>query len=210
MKSYKTCKILKNKKRSVFFSAYLFGFLFFFFRFFITLCFSNILASSIFLGVMCVPEFFGDQWTEYNISHGQISGFQRKQLILLNVFDLILLFLRRFLIFFIFFFYLYPYLFFLKLWFTFFSFNTFYSRLLNTKIWSFFFSAYLFGFLLFVDSSSHYVSLSSSHLLFFFCFMFVLEFFGDQWTDSSYSSYILTQISLMLFFRTYKLEMKSF
>jgi len=169
------------------------------------------LASSIFLGVMCVPEFFGDQWTKYNIGHDQISGFRRKQLIMLNIFDLILLFLRRFLICFMFFFYLYPYLFFLKLWFTFFLlFKCFYSRLLKTKKWSFFLSAYLFGFLLFIDSSSHYVSLTSSHLLFFFCFMSVLEFFGDQWTDSSYSSYILTQISLMLFFRTYKLEMKSF
>jgi len=202
--------VLKNKKRSVFFSAYLFGFLLFF-LFFITLCFSNILASSIFLGVMCVPEFFGYQWTEYNIGHGQISGFRRKQLIFLNFFDLILLFLRRFLIYFIFFFYLYPYLFFFMLWFTFFLwFKCFYSRLLKTKIWSFFFSAHLFGFLVFADSSSHCVSLTSSHQLFFFCFMSVLEFFGDQWNDSSYSSYILTQISLMLFFKTYRLEMKSF
>ena len=53
MKSYKTCKSLKEQKRPVFFSAYLFGFLLFFLRFFISLCFSNILASSIFRG-LCV------------------------------------------------------------------------------------------------------------------------------------------------------------
>jgi len=83
------------------------------------------------------------------------------------------------------------------------------ARVLKTKKQYAFFSADLFGFFLFFDFSSHYVSLTSSHLL-FFCFMCVFEFFGDQWSDSSYSSYILTQISLMLFFRTYRLEMKSF
>jgi len=40
--------------------------------------------------------------------------------------------------------------------------------------------------------------------------MFVLEFFCHQSTDSSCSSYILTQIWLMLFFGTPKLEMKSY
>jgi len=74
---------------------------------------------------MCVPTFFVDQWTEYNLGHSQISGFRRKPLIMLNVFYLILLFLRRFLIFFMFFFYLYPYLFFLKLWFIFFCLTVF-------------------------------------------------------------------------------------
>jgi len=57
-----------------------------------------------------------------------------------------------------------------------------------------------------------FISLCFSNIfasVIFFCFMCVFEFFGDQWIDSSYSSYILTQISLMLFFRTYRLEMKS-
>jgi len=125
MKSYKTCKSLKEQKTVSLFLCISLWIFAFFFRFFISLCFSNILASSIFLGVMCVPEFFGDQWIEYNIGHVQISGFRRKQLILLNVVDLILLFLRRFLICFIFFFYLYPYLFFLKLWFIFFCLTVF-------------------------------------------------------------------------------------
>jgi len=58
----------------------------------------------------------------------------------------------------------------------FFLFNSFYSRLLKTKKWSFFFSAYLFGFLLFDDSSSHCVSLTSSHLLFFFVLCLFLNF----------------------------------
>ena len=40
--------------------------------------------------------------------------------------------------------------------------------------------------------------------------MSVLEFFCHQSTDSSCSSYILTQIWLMLFFRTSRLEMKSY
>ena len=116
----KHARVLKNKKRLVFFSAYLFGFLLFFFdssSHYVSLTSWHLL---LFWGVMCVPEFFGDQWTEYNIGHVQNSGFRRKQLVLLNVFDLILLFLWRFLICFIFFFYPYPYLFFLKLWFTFF------------------------------------------------------------------------------------------
>jgi len=107
-------KSLKEQKTA---SVWIFAFSFWFF---ISLCLSNILASSIFLVFVCVPEFFGDQWTEYNIGHGQILSFRRKQLIMLNIFYLILLFLRRFLICFMFFFYLYPYLFFLKLWFTFF------------------------------------------------------------------------------------------
>jgi len=193
MKSYKTCKSLKQEKTVSLFLCISLWIFAFFFRLFISLCFSNILASSTFFGVMCVPAFFGDQWTLYNLGHSQIWGFRMKPLIMLNVFYLILLFLRRFLIFFMFFFYLYPYLFFLKLWFTFFlRLKCFYSRLLKTKKWSFFFSAYLYGFLLFVDSSSHYVSLTSSYLLFFFCFMSVLEIFGDQWTDSLYSSCILT------------------
>jgi len=79
---------------------------------------------------------------------------------------------------------------------------------LQTKNRSFFFSADLFEFLLFVNSSSHYASLTSSHML-FFLFMSVLEFFCHQSTYFSCSSYILTQICLMLFFRTSRLEMKS-
>jgi len=60
MKSYKTCKSLKEKKTvSLFLCISLW--IFTFFLFFISLCFSNILASSIVLGVMCVPEFFGEQ-----------------------------------------------------------------------------------------------------------------------------------------------------
>ena len=127
-------KSLKEQKTvSLFLCISLWIFAFFFSILHLTLFLWH-LGIFYFLGVMCVPEFFGDQWTKYNIGHGQISDFRRKQLILLNVFDLILLFLRRFLIYFIFFFYLYPYLFFFMLWFTFFLwFNNLYSRLLKTK-----------------------------------------------------------------------------
>ena len=78
------------------------------------------------------------------------------------------------------------------------------ARVLKTKNRSFFFSADLFEFLLFVDSSSHCASLTSSHML-FFLFMCVLDLFCHQSTDFSCSSYILTQICLMLFFRTSRL-----
>jgi len=66
-------------------------------------------------------------------------------------------------------------------------------------------SLWIFAFFLF------FISLCFSNIFasVIFCFMCVFKFFGDQWTDSSYSSYILTQISLMLFFRTYRLEMES-
>jgi len=50
-------------------------------------------------------------------------------------------------------------------------------RVLKNKKLSVFFSAYLFGFLLFfLDSSSHYVSLTSWHLLFFWGLCVFLNF----------------------------------
>ena len=165
MKSYKTCKSLKEKKNGQSFSLHISLDFYFFFWFFISLCFSNILASSIVLGVLCVPEFFGDQWIEYNIGHGQISSFRRKQLILLDAFDLILLFFTEISYLFYILLLLLPiFILFKALIYFFFWFKCFYSRLLKTKKWSFFFLAHLFGFLLFVGSSSHCVSLTSSHL----------------------------------------------
>jgi len=48
------------------------------------------------------------------------------------------------------------------------------AKVLKTKKWSIFFSVDLFGFVLFFDSSSHCVSLTSPHLLFFLLCLFMI------------------------------------
>ena len=120
MKSYKTCKSLKEQKTVSLFLCISLWIFALFFRFFISLCFSNILASSTFLGVMCVPAFLVINELSITLVTARFQVFEGNRWSCSMFFILFFYFYVDFLFFFMFFFYLYPYLFFLKLWFTFF------------------------------------------------------------------------------------------
>ena len=149
MKSSKACKSLKDQKMvSLFLCKSLWDFAFF--RFFISMCFSNIFASVIFF-VLCVfLNFLVLNELSITLITARFQVFEGNNWSCSMFFYLILLFLRRFLICFIFFFYLYPYFFFLKLWFSFFfALNVFIQESWRPKKPSVFFSAKLFVFFLF-------------------------------------------------------------